>query len=88
MRKPLFIKVLLISLILIVIFLPGYSKYQKLRFQNEQFKKQIEDYKTSNSELEKEMQMLKGNKEYIEKIAREKLGMVKKGEVVYKVIEE
>jgi cell division protein FtsB len=37
-----------------------------------------------NKELKREIVLLRGNLQYIEKVARSELGMVKKGEIVYR----
>ncbi|MGE5579668.1 MAG: FtsB family cell division protein [Bacillota bacterium] len=48
--------------------------------------RQIEHYKALNKSLEEQIAALKSD-EYIEKAAREKLGLVKPGEVQYMVID-
>lgn len=53
---------------------------KSIEMQNIQVK--INDEKTINEELKKQKEML-NNDEYVEKIAREKLGMVKSGERVF-----
>ncbi len=52
--------------------------------ENERVKSKIEELKMSNKELEKRIETLKKDKLYIEKVAREELGMIKQGEKVYK----
>ena len=52
--------------------------------ENERIKGKIEELKMSNKELEKRISTLKNDKLYIEKVAREELGMIKQGEKVYK----
>jgi len=52
--------------------------------ENERIKGKIEELKMSNKELEKRINTLKNDKLYIEKVAREELGMIKQGEKVYK----
>ncbi len=51
-----------------------------------ELKKEIEEIKTKNKELHSEIRSLRSDKRAIEKIAREDLGLVKKGEVVYEFI--
>jgi cell division protein FtsB len=52
--------------------------------ENERIKGKIEEFKMSNKELEKRINTLKNDKLYIEKVAREELGMIKQDEKVYK----
>lgn len=76
-------------LILLVIFL--YLSYIAVNQQRIIFNKNLElsrleekiaEEKTVNEELKKESEIIQDD-EYIEKIAREKLGMVKKNERIY-----
>ena len=56
---------------------------QELYQKNERIKGKIEELKMSNKELEKRINTLKNDKLYIEKVARDELGMIKQGEKVY-----
>jgi cell division protein FtsB len=76
-------RLLLIVFILAVIFLPGYSRLQVLREENEQYKKRIALLDEHNRKLEEELVRLEEDPAYLEKKAREKLGIVRKGEVIY-----
>lgn len=67
-----------------VMFLPGYSELQKIRDKNEQQEKNIRLLKARNEELKKVVEDGKNDPLYLEKKAREKLGIVKKGEVIYR----
>jgi len=70
--------------IFIVIFLPGFSELQKLREENRDSQKRMEILVHHNEVLKEEIQRMKQDPDYMEKKAREKLGIVKKGEIVYK----
>ena len=59
-----------------------------MRQKNEDFAKTIERLKVENEELKEEKRRLEEDPVYLEKVAREKLGIVKEGEVVYKIIPE
>lgn len=72
----------------LVVFLPGYSKYQQLLAKNKELLLKIERLKRENEKLIKEAIMLQKDPLYAEKVAREKMGLTKKGEVLYKVMEE
>jgi cell division protein FtsB len=71
-----------------IIFLPGYSELHKLKGENEQLQKRIRLLEEHNDKLKEELVMMKEDPEYLEKKAREKLGIVKKGEVIYKKRQE
>ncbi|UCD55043.1 MAG: septum formation initiator family protein [Candidatus Omnitrophota bacterium] len=70
--------------IIATVFLPGFSKLQKLREKNRNLKRRIEILTRANEELNKEKEKLENDPSYIEKVAREKLGMTRKDEIVLK----
>ena len=70
------------------IYFPTFSKYQKLREEQDRMVQELEDLQQKISALEKERTRLKSDKDYIEKIIREELGLVREGEVVYKLVED
>lgn len=49
-----------------------------------QLKEQNRDIATENIELKKKITLLRNDINYIEMIARDELGMVKKGDIVYR----
>lgn len=51
-----------------------------------ELKKEIETIEAKNKELRSEIRSLRSDERAIEKIAREDLGLVKKGEIVYEFI--
>jgi len=67
---------------------PGYIKLSSLKNENRNLTQQIKRLEQTNQELEKELNLLGEDKEHIEKIAREKLGLTKEGEIIYKIDEE
>lgn len=74
--------------ILALIFLPGFSRYQKVSAECRRLKVQIDALQKANAQLEKEKYKLEHDIEYVEKKARNKLGIVKKGEIPYKKVKE
>ncbi len=76
-----------LAFIILVIFLPSYTRLQDLREKNASYKKQMEALKKENKELVEERKRLK-DPVYLEKIAREKMGLIKEGEVVYQLVPE
>jgi len=75
------------TFLLLIIFLPGYSRLQDLRQRNRELEKRIAELKRQNEELLLERKRLEEDPVYLEKLAREKLGVVRKGEIVYKIEE-
>jgi len=69
-----------------VLFLPPFAKYQALRYKSNKIDRQIVQLKAENKRLEEERFKLQTDIAYIEKRAREKVGMVRKGEVVIKEV--
>ena len=73
---------------LILIFLPSFIKLQMLKSKNENLQEAIIDLQRSNASLSEEQERLQSDLDYVEKIARQKMGVTRKGEVIYKIVEE
>lgn len=76
------LKLYLIIGALVVVFLPPFAKYQELRYKNNKLEEKIASLKVENRKLEETKRKLETDITYIEKKAREKLGMVRKGEII------
>ena len=70
---------------LVAIFLPGYSRYQGLIRKNTLLEERIKQLEFSNRSLEEEQKRLEEDMVYVEKVLRDKLKVVKKGEIIYKI---
>ncbi|MFA5355835.1 MAG: septum formation initiator family protein [Candidatus Omnitrophota bacterium] len=77
-----------IIIFLLVIFLPGYTKLQELKDKNRDMEDKIKYLNVENSLLQEELKRIENDPHYQEKIAREKMGVVRKGEVPIKIIPE
>jgi len=77
-----------ISVFLLIVFLPSYTKLQDLRDRNRDLEEKIKRLNIENSLLQQELARVESDPNYQEKIAREKMGMVRKGEVPIKIIPE
>ena len=77
-----------IAFIILIIFLPGYTKLQNLRQKNRELEAKIEELKQENLALKEKEQLLKTDPFYLEKVAREKMGVAREGEVIYRIAEE
>ena len=76
----------IITVIIVAVFLPSYSKMQELKHLNQSFARRILELEDRNKKLEQERQFLKNNPAYLEKFAREKMGLIREGETVYKIV--
>ncbi|MCM8763269.1 MAG: septum formation initiator family protein [Candidatus Omnitrophica bacterium] len=75
-----------ITLLIFLLFLPGYLKIQELKDKNRELENRIATLKAENLVLQQEFQRLKTDSDYLEKFVREKTGAVRKGEIPVKII--
>lgn len=75
-----------VSSLVLFVFLPSYTKMQDLKQKNIDYKTQIEELKQKNIQLVEEKRRLEHDPMYLEKVAREKMGLVKEGEVIYRMM--
>ena len=83
-RKKVIIRTAIAVVIVTVLFLPGFSKLQRLQEENDQLKQRMRLLSEYNDVLREEIEKMEKDPNYLEKRAREKLGIIKKGEVIYK----
>ena len=90
MKKP-FFALWILTLVLFIfswVYLPGISKYRDLKIKEDQLE---DDFKTMEEKVKairEERDLLKNDVQYLEKVIRDELGLVKPGEVVYKFVPE
>jgi cell division protein FtsB len=84
-KKRLF-KIVIFFLILIFIYYPGYRKIKELSRERRQICNKIEEIEKENKLLEEKLYKLENDADYIEKRAREKLGLLGKGEILYRFV--
>jgi len=77
-------KGLIIAAVVGVIFLPPFAKYWELRCKNQRLEERIREMRLDNKRLEAEVKRLQKDIVYIESTARDKIGVVKKGEIIIK----
>jgi cell division protein FtsB len=75
-------------LILLVIFLPGYTKIQELMDRNKDLLVKNQRLNNENALLQRELGRIERDPFYQEKILREKMGVVRKDEVPVKIVNE
>ena len=62
----------------------GILKLRKIEQESEKVKAASEKIKAENERLKKEIKLLQEDRKYVEKVAREELGMTRKDEIIYK----
>jgi len=77
-------KVLLVAGVLIIVFLPSFAKYQALLYKNRKLEERINTLASENKRLEEAKVRLEQDISYVEKRARETMGVTRKGEIVIK----
>jgi len=76
------------AVLLLVIFLPGYLKLQDSRAKNRQLEEKFRQLAIENSLLQEELRRIQDDPLYQEKIVRDKMGVVRKGEIPIKIFSE
>lgn len=88
MKKP-FFALWILTLALFVfswVYLPGLSKYRDLHSKQEQIETELKQLEEKLRAIKEERDLLKNDVQYLEKVIRDELGLVKPGEVVYKFV--
>lgn len=83
-RNALFLCV--VCALVFVSYLPSYVKMQDMNEKNHAYEKRISDLERDNVRLQEERRRLTDDPAYFEKVAREKMGIIRDGEVVYKIL--
>ena len=71
--------------IILLFFLPSFTMMQDHRQKNLEYEKKIAELQRRNNELEEEKQRLIEDPVYLERVARERMGLVRDGEKIYKM---
>ncbi len=74
------------AVLVLMLFLPGYTKLQELRDKNRTLEQKIRRLNIENVLLQQELSRIESDPVYQERVAREKLGVVRKGEVPVKIV--
>ncbi|MBF0619793.1 MAG: septum formation initiator family protein [Candidatus Omnitrophica bacterium] len=76
----------IVCAVIVAFFLPSYFQMQSLHEKNVSYERKIKELTDDNVKLNAEKHRLVDDPEYFEKVARERLGIIKDGEVVYKIV--
>lgn len=85
--EKLIIRVVLILAVvsfLVYLFAREISHVYALHQENEKVKLEGKQLEMTNEELRKRIELMKTDKNYMEKVIREELGMIKTGEKIYR----
>lgn len=74
-----------LAVFLLVIFLPGYIKLQESRVKNRKLEERFRKMAVENYLLQEELKRTNSDPIYQEKLARDKMGVVRKGEIPVKI---
>lgn len=77
-----------IAILVLLIFIPGFARMQELKSENRNLQEQIGNIKEENLVLKREIGKLQDDSVYLESVAREKMGIVREGEVIYHIVPE
>jgi len=75
-----------LTIVLLLAFLPSYQKMQDLKQKNKEYELRIRQLVQENARLSEEKTLLEDDPVYLEKVAREKMGLIREGEVLYKIV--
>ena len=86
LKKIFLVVMILLSVCLaIYAFTPCVIEQKKLNKQIANLESEIEKVRESNEKLTSEIYSLKNDPLYIEKLARKELGLIRSGEIIYKL---
>jgi len=77
-----------IGLAISYFFWPQFMKYEEIKRSEKSLEIRVEAEENKNARLRREEHNLRTDPQYIEKVAREKLGLVKQDEIIYKFEED
>ena len=73
-------------ILFVFIYLPGISRYHELKSEEERLTRELHEIDGQIQKLQEEKALLQNDLAYLEKVIREELGLVKPGEMIYKVV--
>ncbi len=90
MKKNFFIIWIGVGVLLIFfwIYFPTLSRYRDLKIEEDRITRELTDLDTKIQALQAERNLLKNDVEYLEKVIRRELGLVKPGEMIYRLVPE
>ena len=83
MERKKLITIIIAAAVIAAVYIPGHLERKELRDEYEIVQKRIEFLQQHNNILTEDVRRLKEDPDYVEKRAREKLGLVREGEIIY-----
>lgn len=74
------------AFLILIMFLPTYTKVQDVKQKDLEYQNRIQELENERAQLKREKRLLEDDPVYLEKVAREKMGLIREGEVVYKIM--
>ena len=76
----------ILTVIILALFLPSYSTMQDLKKKNHEYALRIAALEEKNKKFEQERFLLQTDPNYVEKVGRATMGLIRPGETVYKIV--
>lgn len=70
---------------MLLVFLPSYQTMQDLKQTNREYELKMQELVRENIRLSEEKRLLQEDPVYLEKVAREKMGLIRDGEMIYRI---
>lgn len=86
-RKRILLLILILSILVFLFSNRNFRTLMTLQKEKKRLQRYLEVAREENKELKKKLEMHKNDPGYLEDLAREKLGMIKPGEIKYKFID-
>ena len=87
-KKVMWFAVLLVIVVGLSMTMYKSLKYHEMKIYVRRLKADVDRLEADNRELTRQIRLLNSNTEYIEQLARERLGLIKPGEEVYQILRE
>src|SRR5208283_5128614 len=76
----------ILTVVILALFLPSYWTMQDLKQKNLEYARRITALEEKNKKFEEERHLLQTDPDYVEKVGRETMGLIRPGETVYKIV--
>lgn len=79
------VRFLIVVAVIVIFFIPSFLKIRDLKLKNRLYEGRIKGLIENNKKLIEERHRLEEDPVYLEKVAREKMGVARKGEVIFRL---
>ena len=74
-----------VAFAVLLMFLPSFAKWQDIKEKDLEYQRRIAAMEEEHANLLEEVRLLQEDPDYLEKVAREKMGLIREGEVIYQI---